>query len=374
MKSPRIIAVAGNMGAGKSSLVDWLRHQFDMVPFFEPHDENPYLADFYGDMRRWSLHSQTFFLVRRFQIHRAISRRMETDARPIVQDRTLYEDAEVFAAHLHEAGHLDDRDWGMYQDLYLTLRDEIRPPDLMIYLRCPLKTLTQQRIRKPAAARPSAPSRGLPRFSLERASLRSLVRPLRRLAVAWSSRPTASTMSRGSSIGSRSAKRSTNASAENCRPGASSFDDGRMNLFTDFPALKAYALASVLVGLNMIILAAMTGAARGKTKSFNNTEDARGSPVNVEHERVARLKRAQQNAIESAIMFYPIALLYVLSGVSETGARAYCFTYAGARILTTSFYLAGKQPWRTIMYVIGTLAIVGMMVHLVRVAVGSWAR
>jgi glutathione S-transferase len=69
-------------------------------------------------------------------------------------------------------------------------------------------------------------------------------------------------------------------------------------------------------------------------------------------------------------MFYPIALIYVLSGASEMGARAYCFTYAGARILHSMVYLAGKQPWRTIMYLIGTLAIVGMMVHLVRVAVG----
>ncbi len=178
VKAPRIIAVAGNMGAGKSSLVDWLRHQFDMVPFFEPNEENPYLADFYGDMRRWSLHSQTFFLVRRFQIHRAISRRMETDARPIVQDRTLYEDAEVFAAHLHEAGHLDDRDWGMYQDLYLTLREEIRPPDLMIYLRCPLKTLTQ-RIRKRGRA-------------FERAIPKAYLASLERLYEAWFARYDAS--------------------------------------------------------------------------------------------------------------------------------------------------------------------------------------
>jgi deoxyadenosine/deoxycytidine kinase len=115
-----------------------------MTPFFEPNEENPYLADFYGDMRRWGYSSQIFFLVRRFQIHRSIARRAELDARPIVQDRTLYEDAEVFAAHLHEAGHIDDRDWSMYSELYRTLRDEIRPPDLMIYLRCPLKTLVKR--------------------------------------------------------------------------------------------------------------------------------------------------------------------------------------------------------------------------------------
>ncbi len=146
MTSPRVIAVAGNMGAGKSSLTEWLQQQFGMVPFFEPNDENPYLSDFYGDMKRWALSSQLFFLVRRFEIHRAIDRR-PPDGKAVVQDRTLYEDAEVFAAHLHEAGHLDDRDWQMYQDLYKTLREEIRPPDLMIYLRCPLKTLTQ-RVKK----------------------------------------------------------------------------------------------------------------------------------------------------------------------------------------------------------------------------------
>jgi deoxyadenosine/deoxycytidine kinase len=145
--SPKIIAVAGNMGAGKSSLVEWLRQQFGMVPFFEPNEDNPYLSDFYGDMHRWAMSSQLFFLVRRFQIHRDIARRATTDARAIVQDRTLYEDAEIFAAYLHRAGYIDDRDWRMYQDLYLTLREEIRKPDLMIYLRCPLKTL-MARIRR----------------------------------------------------------------------------------------------------------------------------------------------------------------------------------------------------------------------------------
>ena len=145
--APRIIAVAGNMGSGKSSLVEWLRQQFGMVPFFEPNEENPYLSDFYADMPRWAMSSQLFFLVRRFQIHREVVRRAAADPRPVVQDRTLYEDAEVFAAHLHHAGYIDARDWSVYQDLYRTLRDEIRPPDLMIYLRCPLKTLTQ-RIRR----------------------------------------------------------------------------------------------------------------------------------------------------------------------------------------------------------------------------------
>ncbi len=144
---PRVIAVAGNIGAGKSSLVAWLERQLGAVPFFEPNDENPYLADFYEDMRRWSLHSQLFFLIRKFRIHKEIDARLGQVGAPIVQDRTIYEDAEIFAAHLHRAGHLSARDWGMYQDLYQTLRSELRPPDLMVYLRCPVPTLVR-RIQK----------------------------------------------------------------------------------------------------------------------------------------------------------------------------------------------------------------------------------
>ncbi|RLB66021.1 MAG: deoxynucleoside kinase [Deltaproteobacteria bacterium] len=144
---PQVIAVAGNMGAGKSSLVEWLRQQFGMVPFFEPNDDNPYLEDFYADMGRWGYSSQLWFLIRRFHIHRSIDQRAAHDSTPIVQDRTIYEDAEIFAAHLHRSGRIDERDWASYQDLYLTLREELRPPDLMIYVRCPLKTLAK-RIRK----------------------------------------------------------------------------------------------------------------------------------------------------------------------------------------------------------------------------------
>ncbi len=131
------------MGAGKSSLVKWLCAQYDLDPFFEPHGENPYLSDFYGQMGRWAFHSQLFFLVNRFKHHKAL----EDHARPVVQDRTIYEDSEVFAAHLHAAGHIDDRDWETYRDLYQTLRAELVPPDLMIYLRCPMPTL-QKRIHE----------------------------------------------------------------------------------------------------------------------------------------------------------------------------------------------------------------------------------
>jgi deoxyadenosine/deoxycytidine kinase len=144
---PRIIAVAGTMGAGKSSLVEWLRQQYDVVPFFEPNEENPYLVDFYDDMARWGLSSQLWFLIQRFHIHKRIAKEVERNPRPMVQDRTIYEDAEVFAAQLHKLGHLSARDWATYVDFYTTLREELRPPDLMVYLRCPLKTLVR-RIRQ----------------------------------------------------------------------------------------------------------------------------------------------------------------------------------------------------------------------------------
>lgn len=136
----RIIAVAGNIGAGKSSIVEWLRQHFDVVPFFEPNDENPYLADFYDNMARWAFQSQTFFLIRRFRLHRA----MEKQTYDVVQDRTIYEDAEVFATHLRRSGVMDERDWCSYTELYQTLRSELRPPDLLLYLKCPVRVLVKR--------------------------------------------------------------------------------------------------------------------------------------------------------------------------------------------------------------------------------------
>jgi deoxyadenosine/deoxycytidine kinase len=171
MSRARVVAVAGTMGAGKSSLVAWLNQHFGMVPYFEPNDENPYLSDFYSDMRRWAFSSQLFFLVRRFEIHRALDRRVAEGSASLVQDRTIYEDAEIFAAHHHAIGNIDARDWGMYQDLYRTFVREIRPPDLMIYLRCPVATLAR-RIRR----------RGR---TFERAIPRSYLAALEALYEAW---------------------------------------------------------------------------------------------------------------------------------------------------------------------------------------------
>ncbi|MBL8680727.1 MAG: deoxynucleoside kinase [Myxococcales bacterium] len=139
-QAPRYIAVAGTIGAGKSSLVKWLCQHYNLEPFYEPHEDNPYLEDFYRDMKRWAFQSQLFFLVRRFQHHRT----MEQRAHAVVQDRTIYEDAEIFARYHRDAGNIDDRDWATYESLYHSLRDELRAPDLMLYLRCPFDTLRRR--------------------------------------------------------------------------------------------------------------------------------------------------------------------------------------------------------------------------------------
>ena len=139
-RTPRIVAVAGNMGSGKSSLVDWLRHQFDMVPFFEPNEENPYLADFYEDMPRWSFNLQIYFLNSRLNQLLEIHRGTET----VIQDRTIYEDANIFAPNLHDMGLMSKRDFDNYYKFFETLKTMVQPPDLLIYLKASVPTLVAQ--------------------------------------------------------------------------------------------------------------------------------------------------------------------------------------------------------------------------------------
>lgn len=136
----RYIAVAGSIGAGKSSIVDFLSQQFDVQPFFEPNEDNPYLEDFYEDMQRWSFHSQLYFLGAKFKLHK------ELDASPrnVIQDRTIWEDAEIFAQNLYQQGQMSERDWQTYRNLYESVQGEIRAPNVMIYLRCPVKTVRQR--------------------------------------------------------------------------------------------------------------------------------------------------------------------------------------------------------------------------------------
>lgn len=138
----RTIAVAGNMGAGKSTLVEFLSKTYGISPFYEPNEDNPYLPDFYGDMKRWSFHSQLYFLSNKFRIHQALDRMSGV----VVLDRTIFEDAEIFATALHDMKMMDHRDWRTYRGFYESILDAIRPPDLMIYLRCSMRTL-RKRIR-----------------------------------------------------------------------------------------------------------------------------------------------------------------------------------------------------------------------------------
>lgn len=136
----RYIAIAGNIGAGKSSLVKFLCRNFDAEPFYEPNDTNPYLDDFYADMKRWGFNSQIYFLIHKFRLHKQLEDRTGS----VVQDRTIYEDAEIFATNLRRQRKLDARDWRAYRELYETLVDELRPPDLMIFLRCPVRSLRKR--------------------------------------------------------------------------------------------------------------------------------------------------------------------------------------------------------------------------------------
>lgn len=138
----RFIAVAGNIGVGKSTLVTLLAENLGWQPFYEPVTENPYLADFYEDMRSWAFHSQVFFLTRRLRAHRQLLDH-PTSA---IQDRSVYEDAEIFAHNLYRQGHIDQRDYEAYRELYLVLTDFLPPPDLVIYLRASVPTL-MDRIR-----------------------------------------------------------------------------------------------------------------------------------------------------------------------------------------------------------------------------------
>ena len=136
----RFVAVAGNIGVGKSTLVTLLSQRLGWEPFYEPVGENPYLADFYRDMRAWSFHSQIFFLTRRLRIHRQLMDH-PTSA---IQDRSVYEDAEIFAQNLYRQGLIHDRDYSSYRELYLVLTEFLQPPDLVIYLRASVDTLAKR--------------------------------------------------------------------------------------------------------------------------------------------------------------------------------------------------------------------------------------
>lgn len=132
----RFIAVAGSIGAGKSSLIRFLQERFGLHPFYERNDDNPFLEDFYRDMPGFAFPAQVWFLARKFKAHREIG---HLD-RPAVLDRTIYEDAEIFAAHLAARGLFPPREYETYGALYRTIRDVLPPPALLIYLKSSVRT------------------------------------------------------------------------------------------------------------------------------------------------------------------------------------------------------------------------------------------
>jgi deoxyadenosine/deoxycytidine kinase len=137
------IGIAGNIGVGKSTLTSLLSERLDWEPFLEGVSDNPYLADFYDDMSRWSFHSQVFFLARRLRHHRQLLDRPNS----VIQDRTVYEDAEIFARNLYDQGSMAERDYNTYTDLYHAVTAILPPPNLVIYLRASVETL-QKRIQQ----------------------------------------------------------------------------------------------------------------------------------------------------------------------------------------------------------------------------------
>ncbi len=134
------IAISGNIGCGKTTLAEKLSKHYGWTPLYESVDHNPYLRDFYEDMTRWAFHLQIYFLNSRFRQINEI----RTNPKTIVQDRTIYEDAYIFAANLRKSGHISERDYQSYLDIFNSMIDFVRPPDLLIYLKADIPKLVRQ--------------------------------------------------------------------------------------------------------------------------------------------------------------------------------------------------------------------------------------
>lgn len=140
MKTLKHIAISGNIGSGKTTLAEKLSKHYGWIPLYESVDKNPYLKDFYNDMTRWAFHLQIYFLNSRFRQVNEIRANKNTT----VQDRTIYEDAYIFAANLHKSGHISDRDYQSYLDIFNSMIDFVKAPDLLIYLRSDIPKLVRQ--------------------------------------------------------------------------------------------------------------------------------------------------------------------------------------------------------------------------------------
>ena len=134
------VGIAGNIGVGKTTMTRIIAERFGWKPFYESVINNPYLEDFYSDMGRWSFNLQIYFLSHRFKTHKL----MAEGGFSSVQDRTIYEDVEIFARNLYEMGHMDKRDWENYRELFGIMVPYLRKPDLIIYLRADVDTLVER--------------------------------------------------------------------------------------------------------------------------------------------------------------------------------------------------------------------------------------
>ncbi|MEO6694293.1 MAG: deoxynucleoside kinase [Ignavibacteria bacterium] len=134
------VSIAGNIGSGKSSLTNLIAGELNWKPYFEKVNNNPYLKDFYLDMDRWSFNLQVYFLSHRFKTHKEILKKKQS----VIQDRSIYEDAEIFAKNLYELGKMNKRDYDNYNRLFKEMTYFLKPPDLLIYLRSSLPKLVKQ--------------------------------------------------------------------------------------------------------------------------------------------------------------------------------------------------------------------------------------
>ncbi len=138
-RAKKYVAIAGNIGAGKSSLTKVVSSYFGWEAFYEQVEGNPYLSDFYNDMRRWSFNLQVYFLSSRFRHQQ----RIEAAGQSVVQDRSIYEDAEIFAKNLYEMGLMSARDFQNYAELFAIMTSYLKPPSLLVYLRASVPTLVE---------------------------------------------------------------------------------------------------------------------------------------------------------------------------------------------------------------------------------------
>ncbi len=134
------ISVAGNIGSGKSSLTRMIAKEFGWVPYFESVQDNPYLSDFYKEMKRWSFQLQVYFLSHRFHTHK----RIIASKKSVIQDRSIYEDVEIFARNLYLMGRMEKRDYQNYRALFYEMVSYLKAPDLVVYLKADIKTLLKQ--------------------------------------------------------------------------------------------------------------------------------------------------------------------------------------------------------------------------------------